>query len=184
MKELIVLSIYFKNIIDEFFPFRQQGFINQFIRQRGTSWSRKLEVTVERGSVVEPGLFNVARVYQRGGILYNLVLALVKILKNKDSYRNIQVSRFRDLRENCFLQSCWERVGINVGEKEFLKYGSGGFVVAEIERLYGNKIDNQFDLSIEFKKKSGFYCPIETDYEDDFKKFNVQEESSILSQLP
>lgn len=144
-----------------------------------------MEVKVKNGSAVDPGsdLSDEAHVYQRDGILYNSVLALVDILKNKNSYHKIQVLQSDDLRKFWLFQS-WGRTGTNIGDKKLEECDSAEFAVAEFERLYRNKTGNRFDPSIEFKKKSGFYYPIEIDYEDDSKKFNVQEESSIPSQLP
>lgn len=56
--------------------------------------------------------------------------------------------------------------------------------VSEFERICFNKTGNLFDPNADFKKISGLYYPIDVDYEDDTKKFNLSDDSAIPSKRP
>lgn len=80
--------------------------------------------------------------------------------------------------------SSWGRIGTKLGDKKLEPVPSAEMAVTEFERIYLNKTGNLFDPNVDFRKVSGRYYPIDVDYEDDMKKFNLSDYSSIPSKLP
>lgn len=137
------------------------------------------------GSAVDPAskMQDEAHVYEREGLLFNSVLALVDITKNKNSYHKLQVLQSNDRRRIWLFQS-WGRTGTTVGDSKLEQLSTAEFAVTEFERIYKSKTNNRFDPSAEFKKNLGFFYPIEIDYQDDTAKFNLNEKSEFPSNLP
>lgn len=144
-------------------------------------------MTVKNGSAIDPksGLSDKAHVYSRDGVLYNKVLNHVDIVKNKNSFHKLQVLQSDDFRQYWLFQS-WGRTGTIIGDHKLDPYNTAELAVTEFEDVFRSKTGNRFDSTTEFVKKSGFFYPIDIDYNEDteeISRFSLEVNSSIPSKL-
>lgn len=136
--------------------------------------SSTVKVTVEGPAAVHPesGLQEHARVYEKRGVVYDVVLNRCDISKGYNSYYKMQilVSKNRD----CFyVFKIWGRIGTTVGNNKLDSFDTADEAIDEFEMHYLEKTGNKWKNRMNFVKHPGLYYPIEIDYGQDAEELQA-----------
>jgi poly [ADP-ribose] polymerase len=141
-------------------------------------------VKLKNGSHVDPesGLEEIAHVYRNKhtDVLYNTVLNLVDIKLNKNSYYKIQVLE-ADFGNKFWLFRAWGRIGTKIGDTETESHLTIESAIFGFERYFEEHTGNKW--GVPFKKLPGKYAMIVVDYMDDEKIRQMDQKTSIPSNL-
>lgn len=141
-------------------------------------------VKLKNGSHVDPesGFHEIAHVYRNKttNALYNTVLNLIDIQKNKNSYYKIQLLE-ADRGNKFWVFRAWGRIGTKIGDTETSTHGQIDDAITEFEHHFQKQTSNKWGNP--FKKLPGKFAMVEIDYTDDDKIRQMQTKSSIPSKL-
>ncbi|XP_044760388.1 poly [ADP-ribose] polymerase [Coccinella septempunctata] len=142
----------------------------------------KVKLTVKGGTAVDPdsGLEKKAHVYQEDGDKYTVVLGIVDIQKQKNSYYKLQLLQ-SDKGESYWVFRSWGRTGTVIGSTKLESFPSLHMAKSEFCRLYEEKTGNMWEDRHDFVKVPGRMYPIDIDYgEEDMKNIDVSDAPSTL----
>ncbi|XP_055386145.1 poly [ADP-ribose] polymerase [Condylostylus longicornis] len=145
---------------------------------------KSVTLKLKGGSAVDPdsGLQDSTHVYKKGDNIYNAVLGLTDIQKNKNSYYKVQVLE-SDHGHQYFVFRSWGRIGTTIGGTKLESCNNLLEALHSFEVLYKEKTGNDFYDRHNFQKIAGFMYPIDVDYgNEETAKLNT--EHHIKSKLP
>ncbi|OTF81933.1 hypothetical protein BLA29_003361 [Euroglyphus maynei] len=154
----------------------------------GKSQSKSQKVVIKDGIAVFPdsGLQDKAHVYKKGNDIYSVVLNLVDLNTNKNSYYKMQLLQDDRNGQLFTLFKSWGRIGTEVGKNKIETYSSLTLAIAAFKRIYYERTLNLWCDRHHFVKHPNSYYPVEIDYNDKGESSQVIkiEESTSLLPLP
>jgi len=125
----------------------------------------KLKLKLKGGGVVDPdsGLADEAHVYKSKESLYSVVLGVVDIQKDRNSYYKLQVLE-HDKKKKWYLFRSWGRVGTKIGDSKLEDYRSKNDALDQFINLYEEKTGNTWKNRKDFVKLPGKLYPLDIDY--------------------
>ncbi|XP_045461901.1 poly [ADP-ribose] polymerase [Harmonia axyridis] len=142
----------------------------------------KVKLTVKGGTAVDPdsGLEKKAHVYQEDGDKYTVVLGIVDIQKQRNSYYKLQLLK-SDKGDSYWVFRSWGRTGTTIGSNKVDSFASLHLAKSEFCRLYEEKSGNMWEDRHDFVKVPGKMYPIDIDYgEEEMKNIDVTDAPSNL----
>lgn len=130
-----------------------------------SSMPEKMTLKLKGGGVVDPdsGLEDKAHVLKAKDTLYSVVLGIVDIQNDKNSYYKMQILE-DDKGKKWHLFRSWGRVGTKIGDKKLTKYYEKDEAIDEFTALYEEKTGNAWKNRKNFVKQPHKLYPLEIDY--------------------
>uniref|UniRef100_A0AAG5CZP2 Poly [ADP-ribose] polymerase n=1 Tax=Anopheles atroparvus TaxID=41427 RepID=A0AAG5CZP2_ANOAO len=144
----------------------------------------KMTYQMKSGLIVDPdsGLADEAHVYKKGDIIYNCVLNMVDIQRDRNSFYKMQVLE-ADMQPKYWLFRAWGRIGTTVGGTKVQDFKNANDAVNEFRKLFFDKTFNRWNRhDSQYVKHGGLFYPIEVDYSEKNAKPLVKD-NNIRSKL-
>ncbi|XP_072383200.1 poly [ADP-ribose] polymerase-like [Diabrotica undecimpunctata] len=141
----------------------------------------KVTIKLKGGSAVDPesNLVDRAHVYEEGDTKYTVVLGLTDIQLGKNSYHKLQLLE-QDSLHSYWVFQAWGRIGTNIGDRQTLPFYTLDLAKNFFVEQYKKKTGNDWDNRHNFKKQPNMMYPIDVDFAEDLKKYEISETPSVL----
>lgn len=138
-----------------------------------SSVHRVASIKFKEGTVVDPRskLVDTTHVYKYRDTLFDSVLSLTDIQRDKNSYFKLQVleSDKDQSKKGYWLFTSWGRTGTDIGSSKLEDYSSPIDACRKFEKLYEEKTGNSWKNRGKFQKHPNKFYPVEVTYSEGIK---------------
>jgi len=145
----------------------------------------KLKLKLKGGGVVDPdsGLEDQAHVLKSRDALYSVVLGVVDIQHDRNSYYKLQILE-HDKKSRWFVFRSWGRVGTKIGDNKLEKMYSKEEAIDQFVSIYEEKTGNAWKNRHNFVKHPKKLYPLDIDYGDASETASKISSANSKSKLP